>query len=81
MITYCIDQKKGSLLWERRLPLLDAQYGSNGSPVIFDSLLIVNRIEHYKPSILALNKAMEKQYGNNIWILRLNCLDLEKLMI
>lgn len=58
----CYDTK-GNLLWERRLPILNAQYGSNGSPVIHDSLLIINRVERKKPSILALNKVN----GKTVW--------------
>lgn len=46
----------GNVQWERRLPILNAQYGSNGSPVIHDNLLIINRVERQKPSILTLNK-------------------------
>jgi outer membrane protein assembly factor BamB len=54
---------EGMLLWERRLPILNAQYGSNGSPIVYDSLLIINRVERKKPSILALNKIN----GETVW--------------
>jgi outer membrane protein assembly factor BamB len=53
----------GKILWERRLPILNAQYGSNGSPIVHDSLLIVNRVEFTKPSIIALNK----HNGKTVW--------------
>ena len=58
----------GEVLWERRLPMLNAQYGSNGSPIIQDSLLIINRVEFTKPSILALNK----YNGKTVWESRLD---------
>src|SRR4030042_299393 len=54
---------EGTLLWERRLPMLNAQYGSNGSPIVHDSLLILNRVELMKPSILAINS----HNGETIW--------------
>ena len=58
----CYD-RKGTLLWERRLPILNAQYGSNGSPIVHDNLLIINRVERKKPSILALNSVN----GKTVW--------------
>jgi outer membrane protein assembly factor BamB len=58
----CYDLE-GTLLWERRLPILNAQYGSNGSPIVHDSLLIINRVERKKPSILALNS----RNGETAW--------------
>lgn len=54
---------EGMLLWERRLPILNSQYGSNGSPVVYDSLLIINRVERKKSSVLALNKVN----GKTVW--------------
>jgi outer membrane protein assembly factor BamB len=58
----CYDME-GNLSWEKRLPVLDAQYGSNGSPVVYDSLLILNRVARNSPAVLALNK----KNGNKIW--------------
>jgi len=55
--------REGQLLWERRLPILNSQYGSNGSPIIHDSLLIINRVERKKPSIIVLNK----NNGKTVW--------------
>jgi outer membrane protein assembly factor BamB len=58
----CYDME-GNLSWEKRLPVLDAQYGSNGSPIVYDSLLILNRVDRSSPTVLALNK----KNGNKIW--------------
>jgi outer membrane protein assembly factor BamB len=58
----CYDAN-GNLQWEHRLPVLYAQYGSNGSPVIHDNLLIINRVERKKPSILAL----DTKTGKTVW--------------
>lgn len=46
----------GNLLWETKLPILNAQNGTCGSPIIHDSLLIINRVDMVKPSVLAINK-------------------------
>jgi outer membrane protein assembly factor BamB len=58
----CYDLE-GNLSWEKRLPVLNAQYGSNGSPIIYDSLLILNRVDRSSPSVLALNK----KNGEKVW--------------
>ncbi|MDX9928924.1 MAG: PQQ-binding-like beta-propeller repeat protein [Bacteroidales bacterium] len=53
----------GNLIWERRLPLLNSQYGTSGSPIIADSLLIISRTDFDKPSLLALNR----YNGKTVW--------------
>ena len=58
----CYDLQ-GNLSWEDRLPVLDAQYGSNGSPIVYDSLLIINRVDRSSPTVLALNK----KNGKKVW--------------
>jgi len=45
----------GKLLWEHRLPILKTRYGSSASPILHDSLLIINRVESNNTTILALN--------------------------
>jgi outer membrane protein assembly factor BamB len=45
----------GKLLWERRQPILNTTYGSCASPILYDSLLILNLVEKNHPLILALN--------------------------
>lgn len=58
----CYDMK-GNLAWEKRLPMLDCQYGSNGSPILYDSLLLINRVDINDPTILVLNK----NNGSEVW--------------
>jgi outer membrane protein assembly factor BamB len=53
----------GNLRWKNKLPVLKAMYGICGSPVIFDSLLLINRVGLVNPSILAINK----NDGNIVW--------------
>lgn len=58
----CYDLE-GTLLWEHRLPVLNSQYGNNGSPILHDSLLIINRMDYDKPSVIAL----KSQNGEKVW--------------
>ncbi len=42
----------GNLVWEKKLPIPESMYGSCGSPVIVNNILLVNRLNE----LLALNK-------------------------
>lgn len=54
---------EGKLLWERKLPMPDTQYGSCSSPILYDSLLILNRLEFEHATILAINCSS----GKTVW--------------
>jgi outer membrane protein assembly factor BamB len=53
----------GNLRWENKLPVLNAMYGTCGSPILFDSLLLINRVGFVNPSMLAINK----NNGKIVW--------------
>jgi len=53
----------GNLRWEKKLPVLNAMYGTCGSPILYDSLLLINRVGFVNPSILAINK----NNGKIVW--------------
>lgn len=53
----------GKLLWEHKLPVISSQYGTCGSPIINDSLMLINRVGYVNPSLLAINK----KNGKTVW--------------
>jgi outer membrane protein assembly factor BamB len=53
----------GNLLWEHKMPIPDARYGTSGSPVIHDSIMLINRVDKVKPSVLAINI----KSGKTVW--------------
>lgn len=53
----------GKLLWENKLPVISAMYGTCGSPIINDSLMLINRVGYVNPSLLAINK----KNGKTVW--------------
>jgi outer membrane protein assembly factor BamB len=46
---------EGKLIWDHRLQISKAQWGSGASPIVLDSLLIINRDDKKKQTILAIN--------------------------
>ena len=54
---------EGNTIWEKRLPVLNTQYGTCGSPIIHKEMLIINRIGMTESSILTLSK----NDGSKIW--------------
>jgi outer membrane protein assembly factor BamB len=55
---------KGNLVWEKKLPIPESDYGSCGSPVIANNILLVNRLNE----LLAL----DKETGETIYTASIN---------
>ena len=51
----CYDMH-GNPTWERKLPIVNNEYGSSASPIIATNKLILNRLGNNQSAILALNK-------------------------
>lgn len=50
---------EGNLVWEKKLPVPESQYGSCGSPVITKNILLVNRLNELR--------ALDKETGETIY--------------
>lgn len=58
----CFDPE-GKLLWEHRLAVINGLWGSGASPIVHDSLLIINRGDPTKEDILAI----DCRTGKTVW--------------